>query len=103
MPDSPYKHTSWTPLAGISRLWLDEKPLGEETHRTAYTGARNGLVPPGFVPYVWNIGERLRRAQVAAELREARQSALEAIVARPDPDTDPRAVAAAIERYGLQL
>jgi hypothetical protein len=103
MPDSPYKFTSWTPMAGVSRLWLDEAPLGTELKRSAYTGARNGLEAAGVVPYYWNIGERLRRAVVAAELREARQRALEAIQRRPDPDTDPHAVACVVARYGLQL
>lgn len=102
MPDNPYKFTSWAPMAGISRIWTDE-PLSEVRPHMVYTGARNGLLPAGFIPYVWNIGERLRRAQVAAELREARQRALEAIMQQPDTDTDPRAVAAAAERYGLKL
>jgi hypothetical protein len=103
MPDNPYKFTSWTPMAGVSRLWLDEIPLGTEVKRSAHTGARNGLDGVGFVPYHWNTGERLRRAVVAAQLREARQHALEAIQRRPDADTDPYAVAIVVARYGLQL
>jgi len=102
MPDNPYKLWAWTPMAGISRPWLDEMPLTGELKRSAYTGARNGLEATGVVPYHWNPGERLRRAVVAAQLREARQHALEAIQHRPDPDTDKRALADVIARYGLQ-
>jgi hypothetical protein len=64
-------------------------------------GYRNDM--PGFVPYHWNTGERLRRATVAAELRNARLVALRRIWDSPDPDTDLRALAAAVERYGLEL
>lgn len=74
---------------------------GDNRGRGARSGYRNDL--PDLIPYVWNIGEKLRRAMVAAELREARQRALEAIRQHPDQDTDPLAIAAVIERYGLEL
>lgn len=64
-----YGAKRWAPQGGLSRPWIDE-PL--DTSRVAVSlGARNGM--PDLLPYVWNIGEKLRRAQVDAYLRGVRE------------------------------
>ena len=66
-----YGWKQWAPQGGLSRPWIDE-PL--DTSRVAVPfGARNGT--PDLLPYVWNIGEKLRRAQVDARLRAVRELA----------------------------
>jgi hypothetical protein len=63
----PYSPKQWSPQGGISRPWIDEPlPLDTTSRATVAAGARNGM--PDLLPYVWNIGERLRRAQVDAYL-----------------------------------
>jgi hypothetical protein len=69
---------SWQPGGGVTRIYTE--PAAHEWKlpraRKSPEGIGNGLVQD-FVPYVWNIGERLRRAQVDEQLREIRRIALD--------------------------
>jgi hypothetical protein len=67
----PYGPKQWAPQGGISKPWIDEPlPLDSTSRATVATQNRNGI--PELLPYVWNIGEKLRRAQVDAYLRSVR-------------------------------
>jgi hypothetical protein len=67
---------SWQPGGGVTRIYIAPTAHDWKLPRAEEHVARNGI-PDYFTPYVWNIGERLRRAQVDEQLREIRQIVLD--------------------------
>jgi hypothetical protein len=67
---------SWQPGGGVTRIYIALTAHDWKLPRAEKLVARNGI-PDYFTPYVWNIGERLRRAQVDEQLRKIRRIALD--------------------------
>ena|SRR5215469_4096461 len=67
----------WRLYGGLEQMirTQEDRRHTPRSFRLESSGHRNGHpgIGPRFVPYVWNIGEKMRRAQVDKQLREVRE------------------------------